>query len=619
MADVSINGLGSFRTLAAVGYAASDVLVFLDSAGDLWAENPFPGSPINGTFIQGIGQIIRLENPDFHIQSNAFLDTAAAYGRIWLTVSDLELGLDSGRRKFYFDVPSKRFHYDSVGYPNNSVPITTVSSANVGDIEIGTRYAVVMFQTCSAYITGFEIAAITKCEITVPGKKIHLAGIPIAPDPQVTKRVIAFTQVGASSAGPYYYIDEDDFIEGLTAPVDGDGNNITKTVIDDNTTTEAFFSFIDEYLIGSVDVTEFADKGAAFNAKSVMFSKTLRRLIWCGEDDDTFRISEPDDPETYYKTTGLNQPAQGDGGTAMCAREFRSELYFFKNNGAHLLIDSSLTPAQWRTAQRWDKVGPEGPWAIDTDKEFLAFAHRSGPYIFDGSEPIWIGYDVSGNLNRDPSWDKINWDYGHKIYVLIDRENQVVKFGVPYGTSTKVNMELIVDYSQGWRKLRWSYDDVATTRAIRVKRHQDVSDNVLGFDGRIKTGQILHGVNDDSGAILYEDRLSRTLNGAPINQVARLGYTPYMNIPGIYGLNAVDVTAGGLGMANVIVHGDSSIAQVQMDLPLIGEINDFDRKPQGLQHERFSVEISNKADLGNFWELMRCVLWVNLRWKTRSV
>jgi hypothetical protein len=599
----------------------------MDSAGGLWAENPFTGHPIQGDFVVGNGAIIQLFNPSFPLPANAFMDTVAAYGRIWMAYSDLQGPVDYPSttnqvqpRQFYFDPTTKKFHHDGVGVANNATPVGSAASGlDPGDIAMGTRYLVTLFATRTGYISGWETAAIKTVTITDDVHNLRVGNIPISPDPNVTQRIIAITQAGASSAGPYFYIPADDFIAGLNGPVDGNGNNITKTVIDDNTTTQAFFNFPDQYLIESVDVTSFFTKGATFAAKSVMYAKTLRRLIWCGEDDDTFRISEPDDPETYFTDTGLNQPGQGDGGIAMCAREFRTELYFFKNNGAHLAVDTTLDPSQWVTRQRWDKVGPEGPWAIDVDKEFIAFAHRSGPYIFDGNEPFWIGYDISGNLNRDPVWDKINWTQAHKIYVLIDRDRQIVKFGVPYGQSTKVDREFICDYSRGWQKIRWSWDDATTTRAISVDRTQFIGPDQLIYDPQVRTHQVLHGMNDDSGRILYEDRTNHTIDGSPFVQEAHTAYTPYMATPGIYGLAAMDTVMRGGGSVSVVVSGDTTTQKTLADIPLQGDIHDNDRKMAGIQNERFSISLSNGGRLGDYWECLRVCLWAVFKWKTRSV
>src|SRR6266566_4580173 len=284
---VSINGLGSFRTRGTPTFAASDVLVFLDSAGNLWAENPFVNAGINGTFVVGTGKIIQLENPAVHITPGTFMDTATAYSILWMTLSDLKVGTGISR-KFYLSTTANRFEYDSIGYPNNATALgPSIPSTDAGDIAIGTRYAVTMFVTRSGYITGWDPAAVTKIVVTTANRKLYISGIPVAPitSPQVVSRIVAFTQAGASSSGPYFYVPTDDIIEGLNAAPNANGNNITSTVINDNTTTDLFVTFPDEYLIGSVDVTTFADKGAGFQSKSVYYSKTLRRLIWCGVDD----------------------------------------------------------------------------------------------------------------------------------------------------------------------------------------------------------------------------------------------------------------------------------------------------------------------------------------------
>lgn len=710
----SVNGLGSFLTST-----NKHVLVFHDSNGNLWAENPYPDTGDNGLFVNGTGAIIRLNNPAFPLPANCFMDTTAAYGRLWMAWSDLITPATDVNdhavypRKFYYDQTTAKFHYEGVGTPNRISPdFTGYSLEGVGDITPGTRYAVVLYQTRSGYITGWTSPAVVAVNLTkaaivdlsgagtapagsgskailqtdatsvtgtgtgfsatiiwaggayeldslsspgtdftvgdilvFPGtlfggatpandltmtvasidnhnKKLRLTGIAAHPDGNVIRRIVALTQAGASSAGPYFYIDSDDFIEGLNNPVDSQGNNITKTVIENNSpfVNHIDLSFPDEYLIGSIDVTKFTDKGGLMPAISIQFSQTLRRLITCGEDNDTWRVSEPDDPETFYQSTGFCQPGQGENGKATTVREFRGETYFLKNAGGYLAIDTSLDPAQWRFAKRWEGHGPEGPWAIDVCDDFMVWAHRKGPYVYAGGSPTWIGYDISGNPENYPCWDRINWDMAHKIYVVIDVDNKLIKFGVPMDRSTKVNLELIADYSKGLRNIRWSYDDAAATRAIVVERPQILSDNTLGFDARVKVAQMLYASNADDGLILFEDPQSHTLNGSPILQEARLAYTPYMTTPGIYRLGAVDVTIKGLGNVFLSVYGDGDDpTPVVLPIALDARTRDFDSKVAGMQNERFSVEVTNNGELGSYWDLARVVLWLNKAWSLRNV
>lgn len=625
MSRPSVNGLGSFLTTS-----GKNVLVFMDSDGGLWAENPYPNQPVSGLFVVGAGELLRLENLNFILPANCFMDCTAAYGKLFMVWSDLQNpvkdsnNLTVGPRKFYWDDATQRFHYEGTGFGNNIDPPTAPASVGTGDIATGTRYAVVLYRTRPGFITGWESSAILKIEVTAEDKEIQLT-LPALPGgivQNIVERIVAFTQAGASSDGPYFYIPESKFLEGLNAPVDGDGNNITKTTVGPVVNADPVivtFTFPDEFLIASVDVTQFTDKGAgASGFKSVFFSQSLRRLIYCGSDTSTWWVSEPDDPETIYGSTGFCQPGFGDNGTPMTTREFHGEVYFMKDTGGYLAVDTSLNPVDWRFQKRWEGHGPEGPWAVDVCEEFMAWAHRKGPYVFTGNDPMWIGYNISGNTNNFPSWDNINWTYAHKIYVLIDNENKVVKFGVPLGDSTKVNIEFIVDYSRGWKELRWSWDDVATTKAVRVKRPITLNPDSLGYDARIKQSQILHASNADDGLILFEDPTNHTLNGSPIVQEVQLAFTPYQNQPGIYQIGAVDVTMRGNGSASMALQGDREPQPILMDIPLSGQIDDFDRKTRG-QNERWSAIITNKGELNNWFELYRVVYWINMIWQTRSV
>src|SRR5439155_649737 len=84
----------------------------------------------------------------------------------------------------------------------------------------------------------------------------------------------------------------------------------------------------------------------------------------------------------------------------------------------------------------------------DTCNTFLAFAHKSGLYVFTGLSPEWVAYDMTGRMT-DVCWDNVNWSYEHLIYVMIDEDTKTVRVGVPMGQSTSVNIEFVVDYSRG--------------------------------------------------------------------------------------------------------------------------------------------------------------------------
>lgn len=610
--QLDLNGIGAFHDLG-----GKDVVVVLDSNDGLWGTNPYPGQPVGSCVITSgssacviaDGNYLKLEVPAFPLTAGVYMDTAAAYGRLFMCFSDnLSDGVNNGTRQLYFKTNTSQYRYVGVGLTSSSAPATYAQSATVGDIAAGTRYGIVIFETETGYQSGYTIQAIGKAVIAADGFKIDVSGIPVHADGHVTKRIIAFTQAGASSEGPYFYIPEDDYIEGLNGAVDGNGNNISKTVIENNTATTATFNFPDEYLLGSTDITGFIDKGSAPSPKSIFFGRTVKRLITCGEDSDTFRFSEVNDPETFMQSTGLLKAGEGDEGIAMCAREFRRELYLLKNNGGHLAQATTLTPAEWGVLKIWSDVGPEGPWAIDVSEDFMAFAHRSGPYLFRGEAPEWIGYEVTGNKNSDfPNWDQINWDYAHLIYVCIDTQKKLVKFGVPLNASTKVNYEFIVDYTDGWKTRRWSYDDVASTRTIMAKRPS------------VNQKQALVASNALDGKLLFEDETSLTLDGGgAINQEIRWGFAPTSETPGVFVLSEFDIKIGGNGEASFIIYGANDENPTQLEITLAGFVKEFHKGiTNPPQNEQFSIEITNKGEAGNSFNLQRVGLYMAPMWQNR--
>lgn len=608
--ELPLTGIGAFHDSG-----NKDVIIVLDKDGNLWGTNPYPGQPVGSSIITtggsatviADGNYLKLEVAAFPIPADKVMDTTAAYGRLIMAFSEGLVDTGEGIRQLYFRSDLGQYRY--VGLGQSAVgPASYAQSATVGDVQSGTRYAIVLTKTETGYISGYSISDIVKVEITDDGFKVDVSGVGVHPDGNVIARIVAFTQAGASSEGPYFYIPDDDFIEGLNGAVDANGNNITKTVIENNAATTATFNFTDEYLLGSVDVTTFIDKTRPTNAKAISYSKTLRRIVLCGEDEDTFRFSEVDDPETFMATTGIAKPGQGDGGVAMCSREFRRELYCLRNNGAHLAQATALTPSEWGFQQVWSEVGPEGPWAVDVGEEFMAFAHRSGPYVYRGEAPEWIGYEITGNKKSDnPNWDQINWDYAHLIYVAIDEKNKLIKFGVPLGTSTQVNVELIVDYTDGWKNRRWSYDDMNSARTIYAKRP-----NIGNRTAVIAS-------NAPDGKLLFEDEDSNTNDGTgEIIQEVQFGFYPGDDQSGVFQLDAVDAKVNGQGTVAVTVYGDAEQPPNVLEFGLAGTVKEFHRVlTVPPQNEQFSLSISNKGELGSEFSLQKMKMYVGPVWDNR--
>lgn len=587
-ATASITGLGEFQLTD-----GTRLTLGLDSVGNLFKESPTTGVSII----------------DSTMGADRFLDVAAAYHRAYIAVSDLQTGL--GDPKVYYRDTDNVFRFEPVGMDPNDEPAGSGGASFApGDIQAGLRYVIVMYRTRTGYTSGWTRDAVLAVDVTDDNSKIDISNPPVGPS-QTVDRLVAFTQAGSSADGPYFAILEDADIQGLTAP-------ITATIIPNNLAGGTYtFNFTDDYLVSSTDVTDFIDKIALVPQKSVLYSKTLQRLIWAGEDQDIFRVSEADDPETYMGSTGFVQPGLGDGGIAMRAIEFKTETFMVKDNGGFSVSDSTLTPAEWSTPRRWSNSGPMGPWAIDSSDQFMAWAHRSGPYIYTGDSPVWIGYEISGNAANYPSWDKINWLYAHLIYTTIDTETKTVRFGVPMDQSTQVNMEFVVDYSQGWKNRRWSQSDISATRALRVTRRMPASPNPGSpIDNRVSTTQLLYAMNTLTGTVAYEDPTSILDMGQGFTQEFQTGYTPIQKIPGIYQIQAVEVTAGGEGGLSMTVYPTRAKPIVLSNVSLDGDADDFICKLDN-QNERWSILVSNNTETGGFFVLHRLIIWIVKLWDAR--
>jgi len=128
---------------------------------------------------------------------------------------------------------------------------TTGSLVVAGLLGAGVRGAVVLFLTTNGYLTAPSPQTI----FTLSGSanSIIASQIPIGPD-NVVARVIAFTGAGgatlAGGGGYYYWIPEDVSVISNNQTV-----NYTKTIINDNTSTSATFTFTDAVLLGALSIS----------------------------------------------------------------------------------------------------------------------------------------------------------------------------------------------------------------------------------------------------------------------------------------------------------------------------------------------------------------------------
>lgn len=374
-----------------------------------------------------------------------------------------------------------------------SIPqVNTATIVGSGNVDTGVRWMVVLYETRTEYETGFTSSAPIKVNVTQAGLGLLALQIPIGPY-NCIRRLCAFTVAGASSAGPYFYIDQPDVQSpGFNQP----DIPITSTTINDNVTTSATFNFTDTYLPGASDVTAYFNRIEVPPASDIFFSKTLQQVIYtgCAGYPSGHLVSDLNDPEGIEVPGSNLQVSESDGDRTVCWREVRENQISLKENSGHAVIPNSGNPSTWNVQTLWRGSGPAGAKAaavgVADDSEFLIYAHRSGPYRYTGGAPQHIGREIQ------KLWDQINWDYGYLITVVIDEQRREIRFSVPMGTSTVRNCVLTLNAYFGWGdpvvfsvrsgKLvpnvegrKWSVDDIGPNEMVFIPQRYNVSDTAL--------------------------------------------------------------------------------------------------------------------------------------------
>lgn len=191
-------------------------------------------NPTVGQFVTVVGTLA--DNRSFNVSNVAINSVAAGSFTVIQPGNDVNAVGDSGSGT----ISGTIFLFDPGVIVGNKTG-GTIQTAGV--IGIGVRRAVVMFQTRSGGIT----PASNYIEFTVSGSagSLNASNIPIGP-PDTIRRIIAFT---AANGGKYFYIDQP-----VTVTDNGQKVTYTSTVIADNTSTTATFSFPDAILLTGIAI-----------------------------------------------------------------------------------------------------------------------------------------------------------------------------------------------------------------------------------------------------------------------------------------------------------------------------------------------------------------------------
>ncbi|MGH9468265.1 MAG: hypothetical protein ACRD1Y_13010 [Terriglobales bacterium] len=494
----AVRGLADF-----VHLNGTEQPVVFDAEGHLYAESP-----------AGSGTLQAADpGSELHLPSGAWMNAAAAYNRLYMGFGN---GLTGSAAPASFDGTN----LDPVTLAGPSSTAAGADSGTVGNIAAGVRYGVVLYKTREGSLT----APSGYFSWTAAGEKQALVtNIPIG-GPPVVARVIAFTVAGGSSAGPYFYIETPQAVNGV---------NETATVVDDNSTTSATFNFDDDFLGASLDTSDQFRAMLLPTIQSVMFSQTTQRLLWWGDPAQpaTVYCSQPGDAGLYFGDTGFFQVEEGSGLNVTAVFEFRNQLYVALQRGIYLVTPNDGDPATWSITKIAEAVGVCSPRALAVGSEFVFLVHPTGAYVFDGSTPNWLSEELFGPSAAKPgAWEQINWAQAAQIWCAVDHENKCVRVGVPTGQSVVCDTIYKLSYLDGWEPSlrfspftaryhyfpgrRWSKDTIAASQAVAVRRAIALPPEPA--DLRLGEQQTLVASSGNSGAIYFLDPSSAQDGTEPI-------------------------------------------------------------------------------------------------------
>jgi hypothetical protein len=153
------------------------------------------------------------------------------------------------------------------------------------------------------------------------------------------------------------------------------------------------------------------------------------------------RASLVESPESYDGVTGFLSVNENDGFAVRAAFVIRENLYFVKEHGIYVTQDDGTNePSLWKITEVSRKVGTISVNGVAVGEDWAVIADRAGLYITDGGEPKKISQEIQ------PTWDRINWQFGFTIWVQVDLQNKRILVGVPLDAATKPNAILMMDY-----------------------------------------------------------------------------------------------------------------------------------------------------------------------------
>ena len=368
----------------------------------------------------------------------------------------------------------------------------------------GYRFASCMWINQMQTYSGFTQASVVKTIIDEDGWEIGVFNLLSGP-PNVVGRIIPFTIADASQAGPFDWIGNVNLqvpSQNVVYPAQTLINTVEQsaTVILDNTTTQALFNFTDTYLTAQNNVDDRLSLAIPPVGMRVDYLTSVDRLAVVGVPGLTSGawISLGADYESFDKA---NSPVPIVTNGDICygvTDKYKGIPFCVMGRGGFTLSPNTGNPNSWNAQRRWggnpgEGVGPCGYRAWAACGKFICFAHPSGFYKYDESDPDMMQKEIPRE------WASINWAAAQTISVTIDEDSHTIHIHVPTGASTTPNADMVLSYIEGWGNVihfstysgkeismdaarRWSTHDVAAFLSLRMERQLPPDGNVY-MDG----------------------------------------------------------------------------------------------------------------------------------------
>lgn len=570
--NVSLNNIRRMVSYKRIGEA--DRLLLLDASGNIWDSTSL-GAPI----LTIVGMT------DF--------SAVSLYNRAYITPHNGVRGLPGEKVYVYEGSGSARA---AAGSAPTGVPITAVTSAATGSVEVGKRLFAVSFETSSGFITQPGPSTFTLYD-GPGGKKVDLSGVLTGPPGTVARHILATKKLADTYAG--------------------DQNNqefffVPNARIGDNTTTIITVDFFDADLQSAADY--LLDELSIIPAGVGIGVYGNRLAVW-GLDaiESAVYFSYSGQPESISSTEGfiLAFPGDAGGGVKNCV-EYRSQFYIQKAQRTYVTAATDDNPAFWSVVAVDQSMGTE-PHGIAKILDISGSAldnfltcDRSGLYLFNGT---FSNNELSFKIAD--IWSRINKAVFNQVELVYDPVRSLIYVAVPLDAAVRPSHVLVGDVTDGMdpkniRWTTWTFPKKPTTIVVDVKS----SDRTTLF----KFGTEEHNV------YTYDESVTDDF-GTPINSFIETALLPPMNDESISPINhfgLLKLRAKGSGALNILVSGLERARTIQpAGFALSASPGKSLDRLINFQDERCSIKLSC-IDLGANFNIFSIKLFVRSLWASRE-